>query len=249
MAGVLLHRHIVELTVTDGTDQSHHDVFHLSESRLVPDRTEYLEDRIDQNPALGMATVFGHASPLIRAHPAGRAVAGVPCNTFHAASILQPFLTLIAERTPEIHFVDMIAATMKAVTATVVGTTGKTIGLLTTSGTRRAGVYRAACTAAGLTPLEVPQEHQGALHEVIYHRTWGLKATSPPTAEACTRLARFVEQLAAAGANTIVLGCTELPLAAPHVAPVPLIDPLRELARELVHCADHGTFPSDVALA
>ena len=42
MAGVELHKRVIENTLTDGTDQSHMEVLHLSRSGDVPDRTGFL---------------------------------------------------------------------------------------------------------------------------------------------------------------------------------------------------------------
>jgi len=55
LAGVELHNKIIEYTLTDGTDQSHLKVYHLSCPSFIPDRTEFLLGNINTNPAQGNA--------------------------------------------------------------------------------------------------------------------------------------------------------------------------------------------------
>ena len=42
MAGVKLHEKIIQFTPTNGTDQSHLCVHHISQSQYIPDRTTFL---------------------------------------------------------------------------------------------------------------------------------------------------------------------------------------------------------------
>jgi aspartate racemase len=82
----------------------------------------------------------------------------------------------------------------------------------------------------------VPADRQDELHEAIYHRRWGLKAVSPPSEEAVRRVREFGGLLTERGAEAVVLGCTELPLAVPEGSHggVPYIDPMTALARALI---------------
>ena len=48
MAGVKLHEKIIEFTPTDGTDQSHLCVHHISQSQYIPDRTRFLLEQLHQ---------------------------------------------------------------------------------------------------------------------------------------------------------------------------------------------------------
>lgn len=239
MAGVLLHQRIIENTRTDGTDQSHLDVIHLSLSRLVPDRTEYLTGIVSQNPAEGMIEVLSYAADAVSRHPAGRAVAGFPCNTFHAPRIWDHFAQRCGELYPEIEPVHMLDVVARRLVERYGG--GTRIGLLSTTGTRNAGVYRVLLEQAGLDVIEVEQSRQDDVHQIIYDRSWGIKARSPVTETARSRLIGFLDHFAKERPAAVVLGCTELPLAAPGnvYGGMDLIDPLDLLAAELVARAGH----------
>lgn len=234
MAGVLLHQHIVENTRTDGTDQSHFDVIHLSLSRLVPDRTEYLTGIVQKNPADGMLEVLSYAADAITRHPAGCAVGGFPCNTFHAPRIWDRFAARCNEEFPWIEPVHMLELVARGVRERY--GIGASIGLLSTTGTRNSAVYRDLLEKAGLVVVEVEPDDQQEVHRIIYDLEWGIKAQSPVTATARAALVHFLDRLSSQGPVAVILGCTELPLAAPGptYGGMELIDPLRVLARELV---------------
>lgn len=267
MAGVALHRSIIEQMATDGRDQSHLAVVHLSFSHLIPDRTEFLLGREQRHPGEAMATVVGHARRALPAD-AGPVVLGVPCNTFHAPSILAPFLESLSRLDPPVTFVDMIARTIEELRGGVevstsslppraaadAGDTGviggdpaaappvpKPIGVMSTTGTRRTGLWEGALADGGFSVLQIPEDQQDDLHAAIYNLEWGLKAISPPDPRAVERVASFAEWMAAAGAERIVLACTELPLVLPVLPAlsrhVTFIDPVSALARGLIHAA------------
>lgn len=238
MAGVLLHQHIIENTKTDGTDQSHHDVIHLSVSRLVPDRTEFLNGVVEQNPAEGMAEVLSYAAAAIERHPAAGAVAGFPCNTFHAPEIWNPFRELCSVRYPKIEIVHMIDLVVRYLVVQY-GHTAR-VGLLSTTGTRNTGVYRTRIVEAGLDLVEVESSRQEEVHRSVYDREWGIKARSPVSEKAQTQVRGFLDTLAKDRPMAVILGCTELPLAAPgtQYRGMDLIDPLELLAIELVARAE-----------
>lgn len=238
MAGVLLHRKIIEQTVTDGTDQSHHDVIHLSLSRIVPDRSEYLAGAVPENPAIGMAEVMRCAASALASHPAGGAVAGVPCNTFHAPEIFEPFETQVRTFNPPIEVVHMVRTCVEAIVSRYGA--GSKVGVLSTTGTRKAGIYSRALSEAGIEVLEVPPESQDDLHDVVYNKKWGLKAVTPVTTIAQNRLISFLNYLLDRGTVAIVLGCTEFPLGAPgsNYRGADLVDPLDLLAEGLLRRAE-----------
>jgi aspartate racemase len=113
---------------------------------------------------------------------------------------------------------------------------GAAIGVLSTTGTRRSGVWRDVLAEAGYTVLQVPEERQDELHNGIYNRSWGLKAVTPVTPEARSAVTAAADTLVGHGAAAIVVACTELPFVIPagSYRSVPVIDPVSELARALV---------------
>jgi aspartate racemase len=232
MAGVLLHAKLIEQTATDGTDQDHLEVIHLSRSPLIGDRTEYLQGRDVPDPVEGMLRVFRMAARGLLTE--GReAVAGIPCNTFHSPVIFEPFAEAVAAEGMPIRPINMVEETISGLRKRLPG--ARRVGLLSTTGTRESGVYETACGAQGVELLLLPPARQDALHRAVYDRTWGLKAVTPATAEAVERVQGFAHELADAGAEAVILGCSEIPLALPEgtYGGIPYVDPLSFLARAL----------------
>jgi aspartate racemase len=233
MAGVELHRKIIEQTATDGTDQDHLEVIHLSRSPVIGDRTDYLLGKEVADPVEGMLRVFRMAAGALELE--GRqAVGGIPCNTFHAPAIFEPFSRRLEEEQHPIRLLHMLEETAETIRELAPG--ARRIGLLSTTGTRKSGVYEEILGRHGLELILIPEEEQERLHEAIYHRSWGLKAVSPAAEEAVERVKRAGRILEERGAEAVILGCTELPLALPEgrYGHTPYIDPMTVLARALV---------------
>lgn len=233
MAGVMLHRKVIENTQSGGTDQGHLEVLHLSRSPIIGDRTEFLLGKDVPDPVAGMLRVFRMTGAALVVESRA-AVAGVPCNTFHAPPILERFERALQAEGLPIRLVHMLRET-----AGMIGNLTprvSRVGVLSTTGTRATGVYRAILREHGLEVLEIHEEHQDTLHEAIYHREWGLKALSGPDPRSVERVTRFARMLVDRGAEVLVLGCTELPfaLAEGSFGGVPVVDPTTALARALI---------------
>lgn len=235
MAGVALHRHIIELTATDGRDQSHLSVVHISRSERIPDRTEYLLGTDPRNPGPIMADIVASVVPPGEEE---HIVVGVPCNTFHAPEITDPFVESLTSRGSRFTFVNMISRTV-AELQTAHRENGAVIGVLSTTGTRNAGIWDAALAQAGFSAVQIPEADQPVLHDAIYNRETGLKAVSPPAAEAQATVERFARDLIDRGATVLLPACTELPLVIPAGVfhGIPVVDPVRILAAGLVTAA------------
>ena len=248
MAGLALHQAIIQQTITDGRDQSHLSVIHVSVPRQIPDRTEYLLGTVQQNPGTPMAHLV--AGAVRQVPPEGLpALVAVPCNTFHAPEIVTAFEAELQKLLPpplenQLEFVNMVHTTVTGVARLAGNAPGaaggpRKVGVLSTTGTRTVGLYERVLASVGLDALQVPQEEQPRLHDAIYNLTWGLKAVSPPDARAVKLVEHYAGMLVDAGAVALVLACTELPLAlgTPQFCGVPVIDPLRVLAAQLVQKA------------
>ncbi|GAB4374282.1 MAG: hypothetical protein Kow009_09890 [Spirochaetales bacterium] len=87
---------------------------------------------------------------------------------------------------------------------------------------------------------------QERVQEAIYHPSWGIKAKSPVTEKARTQALEALRVLMDSGAEAVILGCTELPLAVPEreMEGVPLVDPMLALARALIREAAPGKLSS-----
>lgn len=235
MAGVALHARIIENTRSGGSDQGHLDLRHFSRSADVTDRTEFLLGREAINPADGMARTMRMAAAGLDGLDA---VIGVPCNTFHAPAIFRPFAQQVAAiaRTAgvSLQVLDMLKETLQFLRLTLPET--GTIGVMSTTGTRLSGVYDGLLADAGYVPLFVDEVDQAELHAAIYDLVWGIKATGLPGTRATETLRTLATKLAGRGAQAIILGCTELPLALTEssICGIPLVDPVLALARAMI---------------
>lgn len=236
-AGVLLHNYIIENTLTDGTDQDHLDVYHFSRSSDIPDRTDSLKNGTTENSAGGMYNTFLIAASAIKVSQK-QAVGGIPCNTFHAPEIFEKFTKLMAGIEPEIQIVNMLEETVKTVIQNYPDV--KKIGIMSTTGTRKSRVYTDYFHNKGLEVIQVPIKIQPKLHDSIYNKEWGIKAQTPVNTQVKTNFEEYSNYLISKGAEIIILGCTEIPLALPYsqYKNIPLIDPMVSLARALIREAD-----------
>lgn len=220
-------------------DQDNPTIFHISAPAGIADRTRFLKGEIQENPAQGALEVIEMLELLSREKIKRTIVAGVPCNTFHAPPIFGELQRLMQEAGIEnvqvLHMIDEVVSSIAREYPTL-----KKIGLLSTTGTRQQRIYHDRLETAGLSVIEVAEPVQDDLHETIYHPEWGIKAVSNPVSEtALRRFESYADHLIEQGAEAIILGCTEIPLAlsGTHYKDTPLIDPMEALAQALVRHA------------
>ena len=114
----------------------------------------------------------------------------------------------------------------------------RTVGLLATTGTLRAGRFAAELRRAGIQVLEPEAPDQERVMAAIY----AIKGASRPRAEIAADVRTVAERLAARGAAGVITGCTELPLVLrPGELALPVFDTLSILARAAV--ARAGVMP------
>ncbi len=207
----------------------------LSSIPQTPDRTEaFFGEAEDPTPVL--------LRSLERVQGAGADFAVVACNTAHL------FLERVREQSP-VPLISLIEVTADEAARI---SPGGSVGLLATTGTLRSRLYHDPLEARALRPaspldLEDGDELQlRCVMEPIYgpfldgrHQGGGIKADGgSPRARAL--LEGAAERLIAdGGADALVAGCTEIPLALedPEVAGRPLLDPARLLAKAAVRYA------------
>lgn len=197
---------------------------------------EHLHVVIDSNtniPDRTAALLHGGADPLPelvksagRLEKMGADVLIMPCNTAHnyydgiAAAVSVPVL-------------HMVRLTAQALVERGV----KKAGLLATDGTVRTGIYQKSFAGSGVELLTPDEAGQRAVMEMIYQ---GVKAgdmafDAQPAQQA-------MERLLATGAEVLILGCTELPLAVKlYGIALPAVDPTLELALEAIRFAGGET--------
>lgn len=211
-------------------DHEHVPVALLSYPRRIVDRTPFLFGETEENPAEAIAAI------ALQLASVGATVAAIPCNTAHAPPIYDRVQALLAEHGSPLRLFHLIEETVRALADAPEGY--RRVGVLGTSAVSRLGVYRNALRAAGLEPVE-PDENvqENIVNRTIFDATYGLKAQSKPVSKIARQsLLNAVDHLREKGAEVVVLGCTELPLAIPEdeVEGLPMIDPAVVLARALL---------------
>ncbi|WP_420630207.1 aspartate/glutamate racemase family protein [Candidatus Leptofilum sp.] len=231
-AGIDLLGKIAAQTVAQ-QDQDHLTVLNWSQPSEIVDRTEYLLGEVDENPAGALAVQVQQLAK------AGAGVVGIPCNTAHAPRIFNKMRAELAAANCDVKLLHMIEEVGRFLQTTLPQVTQ--VGVLSTTGTYRAGVYVDVLEPLGFTAVLPPLPLQTEkIHPAIYDPVYGIKACGVATKQAQENLREGVATLKAAGAEAIILGCTELPLAfnKPTIAGLPLIDPTLILARALIREAN-----------
>lgn len=229
LAGLDVARKIIEETLA-GTDQEHLPVLLFSVPEEIPDRSSFLLGQIEENPGGPIGDLF------LRLEAAGATVAAIACNTAHADPIFDQVRARLKAHHSRLEIIHIIENTIAAIRAACDPAT-TAIGVLGTNGTHRLKLYSTPLNAAGYRVL-IPDDHQQEqVHGSIYHPEYGVKAQSSPVDPRAVRgLGEVMDSLIEQGAGVLVLGCTELPLAitGDHYKGVPLIDPNRLLARQMI---------------
>lgn len=202
-------------------DQEHLRVLIWSDP-TIPDRTEaLLTHGADPRPAL-----IAGAKLLKRS---GAEMLAVPCNTAHA------FLQAVQAQVdvPIIHMIEETAKYVRQLVPPV-----QKVGLLSTTGTQKAGLYQSwleTCGVAVITPADDSQE------DLVMGSIRAIKAGKPGSAVR-PQLTRAALGLIEAGAQAIIGGCTEVPVGlSGSDIPVPFIDPAEILAAAVVRRVLLGT--------
>lgn len=212
------------------SDQDHLPVVLISYPGRVPDRSAWLDaPETAPNPIPALQTI------LRRLDDAGAAVAGIPCNTAHAPALFDPLghgLAADGRELALVHIVDAIVASI----AEIAPEAGR-VGVLATRSSIQTRIHSIGLEAAGRLGVVPDPEVQDRVQASIFDPAWGLKAQSAPVhPEARQALLEAIEHVVEKGAQAVILGCTELPLAVPEASAsgVPLISSTRALARSLI---------------
>lgn len=228
-AGLDLVKKIFDNTIAN-TDHTHLPVALLSYPERIPDRSMFLFGEINDNPADALAEIARQLESV------GAVVAGIPCNTAHAPAILNGIIDRLATTGNRIRIINMIEETASYIRTALPDI--RTVGVLSTLAVYRLGLYANTLTAAGfevVKPEETVQEN--IVNRTIFDTNYGIKAQSNPVSKIARQsMVNAIDHLRDRGAEAIVLGCTELPLAVPEpvLDGTIIIDPTVILARALI---------------
>ncbi|RYX95981.1 MAG: aspartate/glutamate racemase family protein [Comamonadaceae bacterium] len=175
----------------------------------VPDRSTALE-------ALGHLGGHQPLDPMLQAMgklaALGATAVAVACNTAHA------WHETLQARFPHIEVLHVAREVARRLSADGV----REVGLLATGGTYRAGLYDQALGEAGIVCRVPSSDERGLLMRGIYE---GVKAGD--LAFARDAFSEVAQNLAARhGLSTLVMGCTEIPLA---LSAAPAVPEMREV--------------------
>ncbi|UCC50473.1 MAG: aspartate/glutamate racemase family protein [Anaerolineaceae bacterium] len=227
-AGLDLLKKILSQTVAS-RDQDHLDIASLSQPEEIADRTAFLLGETTVNPAYAMT------NQLLRLQKMGASVAGIPCNTAHAPAIFSRIQRGLEEAGSQIRLLNMIVEVGYALQRDTPAV--NCIGVLSTLGTAVTAVYPSILEPLGFEVI-TPDKRllEDAIQPAIYDPVYGIKACGYATKTARDKLMLGVQHLKEAGAQAIVLGCTEIPLAIrdKQVAGLIVVDPTLILARALI---------------
>ncbi|WP_415854287.1 aspartate/glutamate racemase family protein [Sinomonas sp. G460-2] len=174
----------------------------------IPDRTQAILG-LGEDPTPWMLRGVKHLEE------AGATLIAVPCNTAHA------FVPALQAKTsaPILH---MIEETVELLSAQGI----RSVGLLATTGTCQMGLYQASAAKGGVEVLVPDQDGQEKVMDAIL----GIKGGNT-TPDISAALVEATTLLQAKGAEAVIAGCTEIPLAlSQDMLQIPLIDPTGVLA-------------------
>lgn len=206
------------IRLTDARRDQEHLPIVVEGDPTIPDRTAFLlGEGPDPRPALRAAAMNLKA--------AGATFLVMPCNTASA----------FEDDIHEAVALPLIPWVGTAVVAAVAASSGP-VGVLATSGTIAAGIYHSALRRAD-RPIRVPTDTEQDLVMRAIYAPEGVKASGSASNELQEGLIHVAHSLCSRGATTVILGCTELPLAVPPSDPrwpCRVIDPALPVALKAI---------------
>ena len=228
-AGLDLAEKLIKLTLAK-RDQDHIPFVLFSIPNMVGDRTAYLLGDGKINPAYAIAEQLERMSAM------GVTLAVMACNTAHAGPIFDVAQDLLRKKGIHLPILHMVQETVACIRETYPQV--KRVGILGTQGTYRTRLYDQALEAAGLKAIVPdPEIREQQVHTALYSPDFGIKACSGPVSEqASSRVILAIRHLHKLGAEVIILGCTELPLAVTEreIDGIPILDPAMIIAEKLI---------------
>ena len=177
------------VTYTKAHNDNQHIPMIIDNNTRIPDRTAAILKR-GESPCRELVR------SALRLENMGADFLIMPCNTAHyfykeiAYYTAIPFLNMIEETVREIHRLGI-----------------NTVGLLATDGALRSEIYDEMLGRYGIDCIKPTNDEQTHVMDMIYKGIKGKSAIDP------SAFIRVLKNMEDRGADTFVLGCTELPLA------------------------------------
>lgn len=213
MATALFMKMVIEMTDAE-SDQDHIEMI-VYNCPQIPDRTGYILGKTTRSPVPEMIRI-GRKLTM-----EGAELVAVPCVT--ASYFYEELLAGISVPVIDIH---------REVCTCLEKRNIQCVGLMATSGTIAGGMFQKALTESGYGLILPDTEAQEDIMHIIYEN---VKANRPVEME---RFNRAAQQLKDAGAEIILLGCTELSVVREnHNIGPGYLDVMRLMAKSAVeHC-------------
>jgi aspartate racemase len=192
-------------------DQDHIDMVVLNHVSL-PDRTEILASG-DHQPFV--EAIIKDVQIL---QSLGVSCIAIPCNTAH-------YFYGEIQKSVEIPVINMVEESVLHVSKMQ---SVKTVGILATNGSLRTKLYENACAKVGLKAIAPSEGSQKVLTDIIYKGVKG--GNDSDLAEFLT----LVEELRGAGADVVLLACTELSYFKSNTLPLYCVDAMDVLVQKVI---------------
>ncbi|MCP8861537.1 amino acid racemase [Latilactobacillus curvatus] len=182
----------------------------------IPDRTAYILDNSQENPLPVMLKDIRQMNLLAPKFMV------MTCNTAH-------YFYDELQAAADFDIIHMPRETVKHMQQTIPGL--KKIGVLSTTGTRQAGIYQKAIAAFGLESVVPDQTLQDATMSLIYD---DIKATGTFSQDKYQKIVDTM--LNDYDCDAVILGCTELSVAQSEfpLYPDKVIDPMTVVGQNIV---------------
>jgi len=241
-AGLDLVQKIFDQTIAH-RDQEHLPLALVSFPQIIGNRSDYLDGEGGRNPADGIITALKQLEAI------GATIVGIPCNTSHADTIFDSVSDYAKGASKGLRLVSMVDEVINHIDK--YHEKSVQIGVLATTGTIRAQVYHKRLESRGYRIITLDDSLHTKLHAAIHDDVYGIKAESNPvTRRAQAVVNEAINDILNQGAEVVVLGCTELPLAigVHSFNDIPLVDSTLVLARALIReCNSQQLKPWPVA--
>ncbi len=199
LAGADMYKQIVANTRAKA-DQDHLPVMLASLPGEIVDRMPFLLEGHGSNPAIGIAKV------IQMLENAGADLIAIACNTAHSPAIFEPLLQILQAQGSNAEIINLIDITIQNILTHQVD--APCIGVLTTTGAYKVGLFQNALSYAGLTPIMLPYErHEALIHKAIFRIKVSGDVVEDQVVE---QLNTAIQELEMMGAQSILLGCTEI---------------------------------------
>lgn len=218
-------------------DQDHLSIILASFPRNIVDRTLFLDAETAVNPALHILKVIESLESW------GVSVAGIACNTCYSPPIYDVIVEQLNKRNSDITLLHMPYETCSYLKQNF--SAAKRIGVMTTNGTYKSGVYKTLLECMSLEVVLPDFKFQSnIIHRIIYDPEIGIKSNP----NRITKKARFLINQALKffkmnNVDAIILGCTELSIALPQqtISGMVIIDSVDVFANALIKEATKST--------